>query len=126
MKENLGYMCCKKFSNLCKQVYEVTLREAQEVGIPDFGKSFLKDLQSDEKALASNLTYTLRDFSNKLHKDEDFQSYSYGIWIPTKLHNGELASKKDEFSCMRGEFLLPNYDLHIDFGACDGVTELIW
>lgn len=63
-------------------------------------------VKSDEKALASWLCYDLRDFSNKLHKDEDFQSYSYGLWISTKLHNEELASQKDGFSCMGGEFLL--------------------
>jgi len=96
------------------------------VRIPNFDKSFFLNLQSDEKALASNLTYTLLDFSNKFHKDEDFQSYAYGIWISTKFHNGELASKKDGFSCMGGEFLLPNYDIHIDFGTCNEITELIW
>jgi len=36
-----------------------------------------------EKAFASFLTYTIKDFSNWFHRDNDISENTFGIWFPT-------------------------------------------
>jgi hypothetical protein len=81
----------------------------------------------NKSVFASNLTFTLDDFHNVFHCDKDYNSYSYGIWVPTFLESGNLASQEiDKFESKGREFVIAPYGICIVFNGCDGVTELIW
>jgi hypothetical protein len=87
----------RRFENLYKEIYDIIVQEALELGIPDFGDIEFDDMKAGEAVLASNLTYSLQDFSNNLHVDDDCQSYFYGMWIPVKKCTRSLASREDGF-----------------------------
>jgi hypothetical protein len=115
----------ERFLKLSSCIFQKTVNEANIVQVPSFG--VLEYNEVNKTVFASNLTFTLKDFHNKFHCDNDYNSYSYGIWAPTFLESGNLASQDiDKFSCKGGEFVIGPYGISIDFNGCDGVTELIW
>jgi len=83
-------------------------------------------LHKDEEAFSSNLTYTTNDFSNCFHQDNDFNSYTFGIWAPIAFDNGNLISQKSGFECEGGQFLLGFYKVCVDLNFCDEIVEILW
>jgi hypothetical protein len=80
-----------------------------------------------EENLACSITYTYDDFYNKIHTDNDYNSFTHGMWAPTsKLKNGKLAKIEDGFECEGGQFILPSYKCYVDFINFDGIVEIIW
>jgi hypothetical protein len=51
--------------------------EASTSEIPNFGNAKFHDYEI--KPFAANLTFTINDFSNNFHRDNDYNSYTYGI-----------------------------------------------
>jgi hypothetical protein len=127
-QETIGWMADfyeERFLKLSSCLFEQVAMEANIAQIPSFGA--LEYNEVNKSMFASNLTFTLDDFHNVFHCDKDYNSYSYGIWIPTFLESGDLASQEiDKFECKGGEFVIAPYGICIDFNGCDGVTELIW
>jgi hypothetical protein len=115
-----------KFNMLAPELFKTVATEALFAKVPDLEQTEFVDLQQMENTFASNLTYSYNDFYNRVHCDHDHNSYTYGIWAPTNSTNGKLASVSDGFNCNGGEFVVPSYEVYIDFGACDGIVEAIW
>ena len=66
-----------RFKVLSKHLFYATLVEALASEIQDFGNVEFHD--SEVKPFVANLTFTINDFSNNFHKDNDYNSYVYGI-----------------------------------------------
>jgi hypothetical protein len=113
-----------RFENLSKHLFDLTVQEASTSEIPDFGDAEFDDTKVEP--FARNLTFTMNDFSNTFHTDRDYNSYAYGIWAPLVKDSGRLAPSAQEFECNGGEFVISSYNICVDFGACDGITEIIW
>jgi hypothetical protein len=115
----------ERFLKLSSCLFEKVAMEANIAQVPSFGA--LEYNEVNKSIFVSNLTFTLDDFHNVFHCDKDYNSYSYGIWAPTFLESGDLASQEiDKFESKGGEFVIAPYGICIDFNGCDGVTELIW
>ena len=115
----------ERFIKLSSCLFYKVANEANLAKVPSFGA--LEYNEVNKTVFASNLTFTLDDFYNNFHCDKDYNSYSYGIWAPTFLESGDLASQEiDNFESKGGEFVIAPYGVCIDFNGCDGVTEIIW
>jgi hypothetical protein len=100
--------------------------EALESGVPSLSETEFDLLHAKEEAFCSNLTFTVDNFSNRLHQDNDFQTYAFGIFAPICSERGTLFSVGNEPNFSGGEFILRSYNTYIDFNACDGIVEVIW
>lgn len=116
----------ERFENLAPMLFELTTVEALLANIPDLSETEFKNLESNVAGFTSNLTYTTNGFYNTIHKDNDAQTYAYGIWAPISTTIGDLIDCKDSFTCTGGEFILPSYKCFIDFSSCAGTVEVIW
>ena len=102
------------------------MMEEMETQVPTLVETEFDILYAKNTTFGSNLTYSMEDFSNCFHKNNDFNSYSFGIWVPTFSETSKLAKKEKNFDCKGGQFLLGSYKVCIDFNACDGIVEMIW
>lgn len=116
----------KMFCNLAPTLFKQIMSEVMETQVPTLAEIEFDILHSKNTAFGSNLTYNMKDFSNCFHKDNDFNSYSFGIWAPISFEIGKLAKKEKGFECKGGQFLLGSYKVCIDFNPCDGIVEIIW
>lgn len=115
----------KRFENLAPALFEITTEEALLANIPDLCETEFNDLESNVAGFTSNLTYTTGDFYSSIHKDNDAQSYAFGIWAPISNMNGNLVDSRDGFTAIGGEFVIPSYKCFIDFTPCNGTVEVI-
>jgi hypothetical protein len=113
-----------RFQDLSRPLFDITAAEARASRISSFGDSEFGD--ADIEPFTENLTFTMNDFSNNFHTDHDYNSYTYGLWAPLFKEDGRLASWEDGFRCKGGEFVISSYNVCLDLGACDGITEVIW
>jgi len=119
----ISSFCGKCFCQLAPSLYKRAQMEVTSAGVPtlvDTEFDILSDtklnmLFSDKFSFSSNITYTINDFSNSFHRDNDFSTYAFGIWAPISLKHGKLESKKGIFCSKRGEFLLGSYKICVDF-----------
>jgi len=75
-----------------------------------------------EGMFASNLTFTLEDFSNSLYQDQDYNSYSYSIWAPVNLQTDKLTI---DIICEAGEFIISTYETYVDLTQYKSIVEII-
>jgi hypothetical protein len=114
-----------KFMKLSSCLFQKIAMEVSITQSPNFG--ILEYNEASDSVFTSNLTFTLNDFHNVFHCDKKYNFYSYGIWVPTFLESGDLASQEiNHFQYKSEEFIIWLYGISIDFNNCDGVTELIW
>ena len=93
--------------------------EALTLEIPYFEKSEFYD--SEVEPFAGNLTFTINDYSNR-----NYSSFTYGIWASIFKENSKLAFEEENFECDGREFVVSLYKICINFGAYDGLMEIIW
>jgi len=84
------------------------------------------NLEQSFVGFTNTLTYTIDDFYNTIHRDQDHNSYVYGIWAPTIEQNGRLAKVRDGFYCNGRHFVVPSYKVFVNMGLYDGVVEIVW
>jgi hypothetical protein len=125
--KKIATIYAQNFSKLCIDFYQQTTNEAYKAKIPLLQQTEFIDLQQKEGGCASSITYTYDDFYNKIHTENNYNSFTYGLWAQTsKLKNGKLSKIEDGFECEEGQFLLPSYKCYVDFINLDGMVEIIW
>ena len=100
--------------------------ELMKTQVPTLAKIEFDILHAANAVFSSNLTYTMENFSNYFDKDNNLNSYFFGIWTPIFFQTCKLASRKNGFDYKRNQFLLGSFKICIDFNACDGIVEIIW
>ncbi|EGG09420.1 uncharacterized protein MELLADRAFT_104107 [Melampsora larici-populina 98AG31] len=60
------------------------------------------------------------------HQKKDSLSWSLGIFLPYNNKTGKLAYKHQGFDVQGGGFWWPDLKCGVDFGSCDGMTEVLW
>jgi hypothetical protein len=118
--------CRDRFKTLSSLIFEHANMEVKVAGIPSLEDLDFQDMETEENVFVNNLTYSCDDFSNVYYQDNDYNTYTYGIWMPVHSDTSALASIADGFRYKGGQFLIAPYKICVDFGRCDGITELIW
>jgi hypothetical protein len=125
--KKIATIYAQKFSKLYIDFFQKTSKKACEAKISLSQKTKFIDLYQKEGGCASSITYTYDDFYNKIHTENNYNSFTYGLWAQTsKLKNGKLSKIEDGFECEEGQFLLPSYKCYVDFINLDGMVEIIW
>ncbi|EGG09586.1 uncharacterized protein MELLADRAFT_104112 [Melampsora larici-populina 98AG31] len=60
------------------------------------------------------------------HQKKDSLGWSLGIFLPYNNKTGQLAYKHQGFDVQGGGFWWPDLKCEVDFGSCDGMTEVLW
>ena len=111
---------------LAPLLFERTKTEVAYAQVPNLSQKEFNIAEENKDGFYSNFVFTINDFSNKFHLDNDFNSYMFGIWAPISCESGKLSSKKNGFESKGGEFLFASYKVCVDFHTCDGIVEIIW
>ena len=59
-------------------------------------------LHVQDGAFCGNLIYTIKYFSNHFHVDNDYNSYTFGIWASIYLETNKLLSRRNSFQSAKG------------------------
>jgi hypothetical protein len=76
--------------------------------------------------LGSNLMWTHSNFSNKSHLDNDSSPFACVMSSPTFSKSSKLASKKDGYDVVGGEFLFQSLNMFVDLNRGDGIYKIMW
>lgn len=98
----MAQYCHDRFKTLSLLIFEHANMEAKAAGIPSLEDLGFQDMETEENVFASNLTYSCDNFSNIYHQDNDYNTYTYDIWMPVHFDIGALASIANGFRCKRG------------------------
>ncbi|KNZ48153.1 hypothetical protein VP01_5873g2, partial [Puccinia sorghi] len=60
----------------------------------------------DPEGFTCHLSFTISNFSNKPHKDNDSSPFTFVMWIPIEQTTGNLVEEK--FEVKGGEFVFPD------------------
>lgn len=98
----------------------------QDSDVPSFSDLDIKS-EPSEFDLASNLTFTAKEFHNSVHADKnDLSLYAFGLWLPVFTKDWKLASFSQGFKSLSGPFMFPDYGFGIRFDQHDGPVRMIW
>jgi hypothetical protein len=78
---------------------------------------------------ASNIAVTFDEFVNGKHTDIDESEYSFGFFTRINRQTGKLYSLKNDVfqgDSIGAQFHLDDYNIMVDYDACDGVVEMLW
>ena len=87
----IAYCRCR-FAKLSVSSYEHCKHQTCQTSVPLFGAPQYPPLLVEE-LFGSNLTYTFDGFSNKQHKDQDDNDYTFGMWFPVKKNGESLVGR---------------------------------
>ena len=110
----------KCFQSLSQPVFQEVRSQHIKEKAPSFSDVFF-DPQEDPGSFTSHLSYTMGNFSNESHLDNDASPYTFVMWIPINEKSGELI--ENSFDVKNGEFVFPKDGFGIDFQGHDGVVE---
>lgn len=85
--------------------------------MPSFGQAHY-DGKTGLFHLGPNLTLTLQDFANLLHKDRDKSRWVSGVWWPAKKVQGQYVIDRSPGAMRKvrgGQFIWPEFMIGIDF-----------
>ncbi|KNZ47396.1 hypothetical protein VP01_6428g1, partial [Puccinia sorghi] len=66
-----------------------------------------------------HLSFTISNFANKPHKEDDFSPFIFFMWIPIKQTTGNLV--EENFEVKGGEFVFPDDSCGIKFSGFNGI-----
>lgn len=118
-------------ANLYEPMAHNLLQEASlalnKTDTPIFNNKNIEEGINNPYKFASALSFTYNLFFNQPHTDKnDLLEHSFGLWIPTFLGSGEIATHADAYDLKGGEFYFPDYKFRVDFSKCDGACKIIW
>ncbi|EGG05857.1 uncharacterized protein MELLADRAFT_87712 [Melampsora larici-populina 98AG31] len=118
----------ERFAGLSSYAFNSNAELASRVGVPSWaGESFY--VSPNAQVFASNIAVTYDEFYNAKHTDLDESKYTFGFFTRINRHTGKLYSlRNDPFQgdSNGSQFFLDNYNVTVDFDACDGVVEMLW
>ncbi|KNZ63195.1 hypothetical protein VP01_11756g1, partial [Puccinia sorghi] len=71
-----------------------------------------------------HLSFTISNFANKPHKDNDASPFNFVMWIPIKQTTGNLV--EENFEVKGDEFVFPDDSCGIKFSGFNGIMECAW
>ncbi|KAA8893908.1 hypothetical protein FN846DRAFT_787265 [Sphaerosporella brunnea] len=112
------------FCNLAPNMYGSQVQQRAELGVPALGA----DYDDDEHTFlyCSNLAYTLDDFENLGHLDNDISTYTHGIGGNVNKATRRFAPFEEGYQMEGAFFYVADYGLLIDYDKIDGVVEQVW
>lgn len=124
-RPHLEKFFAKRFIRISRPIFEEQQKQANDLGIDTFGDIGCKRYRKKWR-FAGNLSFTMRNFQTKPHADNDAKGFTYEMWIPIFTDDGRLAYWTDGYDVIDGDFFWPGFGISVNFGACDGVTEILW
>ena len=128
-RETVPWLCelyRTRFKKLSSMIYGTIVEEAQTTNIPNLAQTEFVDFELLDEPFCGNLTYTNSGFHNSCHKDKDHNTYAYGIFCPVDSDTGKLGYRDDDFGVKEGDFIIPSYEMFVDFSDTNGFVEMIW
>ncbi|EGG07762.1 uncharacterized protein MELLADRAFT_85489 [Melampsora larici-populina 98AG31] len=118
----------KRFAALSSYAFNSNAELASKVGVPSWaGESFY--VSPNVQVFALNIAVTFDEFVNAKHTDFDESKYAFGFFTRINRKTGKLYSLKND--TFQGDsvgacFVLDDYNITVDYDACDGVVEMLW
>ncbi|POW07447.1 hypothetical protein PSTT_08229 [Puccinia striiformis] len=111
-----------RFANISKVLYENLRCQHKKFCLPSFSSDAFDNIH--DFSFASHLSFTLNDFHNNPHCDNDSSTYTFGLWLPIDKCDGQLVT--ESLQVEGGNFIFPEDRFGLDFSGFDGVVEMIW
>ncbi|KAI7966663.1 hypothetical protein MJO29_002411 [Puccinia striiformis f. sp. tritici] len=111
-----------RFANISKVLYENLQCQHKKFCLPSFSSDAFDNIH--DFSFASHLSFTLNDFHNNPHCDNDSSTYTFGLWLPIDKRDGQLVT--ESLQVEGGNFIFPEDRFGLDFSGFDGVVEMIW
>ncbi|KNZ45172.1 hypothetical protein VP01_8415g1, partial [Puccinia sorghi] len=77
------------------------------------------NFKEDPNAFTFHLSFTISNFANKPHKENDASPFTFFMWIPIKQTTGNLV--EENFEVKGGEFVFPDDSCGIKFSGFNGI-----
>lgn len=118
----------ERFAKLSTYAFESNAEIASRTGAPSWAaQSFY--VSPNAQVFASNIAVTFDEFVNAPHNDNDLTRYSFGFFTRINRKTGQLYSLKNnkfQGNAVGSCFFLDDYNVMVDYDACDGVVEMLW
>ncbi|KNZ47933.1 hypothetical protein VP01_6032g1 [Puccinia sorghi] len=82
------------------------------------------NFKEDPDGFTCHLSFTISNFSNKPHKDDDASSITFFMWIPIKQTTCQFVG--ENFEVKGGEFVFPYDSCGINVSGFNGIVECSW
>ncbi|KAI8457571.1 hypothetical protein BY996DRAFT_4610111 [Phakopsora pachyrhizi] len=119
----MGNFLSKVFQEVASGAYDSCKNYLKEQSIPSLSKMNFN--QKENYCLddfSSAITYTINDFCNKAHVDNDTDNWTHIGFIPIKK-DGDLAI--EDFNVEGGEFVIRDLKVFIDLPKFKGITLVV-
>ncbi|KAA1116502.1 hypothetical protein PGT21_016256 [Puccinia graminis f. sp. tritici] len=111
-----------RFAHLSRLLYDTLQIQHKELKLPSISSNSFSELH--DFSFASHLSFTLNNFHNKPHCDQDSSTYSFGLWLPIYSRDGQLITK--DFNVKGGNFIFPEDNFGLKFEGFDGIVKMVW
>lgn len=118
----------ERFGSLAFSVFISNIQLAFDANVPGFDDLEWQDTPNG-LVFASNLIVTCDGFFNKPHQDKDHTRYSFGINCLIDRKTGmpyQLEGSANKGTICGAMFIVPEFDIVIDYDRCDGLYETVW
>ncbi|KAA1094550.1 hypothetical protein PGT21_024589 [Puccinia graminis f. sp. tritici] len=109
------------FAHLSQLLYETLRIKHKDLQLPSISSSSFSKL--NDFSFASHLSFTLNNFYNKPHCDNDSSTYSFGLWLPIDSRDGRLVI--EDFHVKGGNFVFPDNNFGMKFKGFDVIVEMV-
>ncbi|KAA1098173.1 hypothetical protein PGT21_029839 [Puccinia graminis f. sp. tritici] len=111
-----------RFAHLSQLLYDTLRIQHKDLQLPSISSSSFSEL--NDFSFASHLSFTLNNFHNKPHCNNDSSTYSFGLWLPIDSRDGRLVM--EDFHVQGGNFVFPDNNFGMKFEGFDGIVEMVW
>ena len=110
----------ERFYSVSGPLFEEVKQQHNALNAPGLEPNF----KEDPNGFTSHLSFTISNFANTPHKDDDASPFSFVMWIPIDQTTGNLIEK--DFAVQGGEFVFPDDSCGINFAGFNGIVECAW
>ncbi|KAI8459265.1 hypothetical protein BY996DRAFT_4633706 [Phakopsora pachyrhizi] len=119
----MGFFLSRVFQEIASGAYESCKSYLKEHSLPSLSQmNFNQKDNYCPDDFSSAITYTINDFSNKAHVDNDSDNWTLIGFIPIR-QNGKIAYK--DFDVEGGEFVIRDLQVFIDLPRVEGITLVV-
>ncbi|EGG02551.1 uncharacterized protein MELLADRAFT_91320 [Melampsora larici-populina 98AG31] len=112
-----------RFSDFCDVGFLIARQQLNDLRAPSM-TSISKFQPLGPHDFAANFAFTLGNFYNKPHTDND-KGKVYCLWYPLDSISGKIITESEGFVIIGGWFIFPEYRVAINFGGKSAV-QIAW